>query len=135
MVDEDEVVFLDLIPHQKEYEGEEGADWHRHGENERHAHNRECERLIVSKLEDPVVFVRPMPHPIQECEETFPGKVRYVKHLDAVSDEDDLDKVLHNERCHSSNVCRYLTEEVLKCFTLDEDNNLLVRDQAGQRQN
>ena len=29
MVDEDKVVFLNLIPHQKEYEGEEGADWHR----------------------------------------------------------------------------------------------------------
>ena len=29
MVDKDKVVFLDLIPHQKEYEGEESADWHR----------------------------------------------------------------------------------------------------------
>lgn len=76
-----------------------------------------------------------MPHPVQESEETFPREVRYVKHLDAISDEDDLNEVLHNERCHGSNVLRYLTEEILKSFTLDEVNNLLVRDQAGQRQN
>ena len=76
-----------------------------------------------------------MPHPIQECEETFPGEVRYVKHLDAIRDEDDLNEVLHNERCHGSNVLRYLTEEILKSFTLDEVNNLLVRNKAGQRQN
>ena len=76
-----------------------------------------------------------MPHPVQESEETFPSEVRYVKHLNAISDEDDLNEVLHNERCHGSNVLRDLTEEILKSFTLDEVNNLLVCNQAGQRQN
>ena len=90
MVDENEVVLLNLISDHEENESEKGADWHRNREDERHAHDRERKRLIVSKLEEPVIFVGSVSHPIQECEETFPGEVRHIQHLDAVGNEDDL---------------------------------------------
>ena len=67
MVDEEEVVLFNLVPHQEKNECEKGANWHGDGEQERHRHDGEGKGLIVAKLEEPVVFVRSVPSPVDKC--------------------------------------------------------------------
>ena len=67
VVDEEEVVLLNLVPHQKENESKERANWHSDGKQECHRHDSEREGLVVTKLEEPVVFVGSVPCPVDKC--------------------------------------------------------------------
>jgi len=67
VVDEEEVVLLNLVSHQKENESKERADRHSDGEQECHRHDSEREGLVVTKLKEPVVFVRSVPCPVDKC--------------------------------------------------------------------
>ena len=97
MIHEKKVVLLNLVPHQEENESQKGADGHGHRKDQRDAHYREGERLVVAKLEEPVVFVGSLAHPIDKREEALPAKVRHVKHLNAVRDENRLHEVQCDE--------------------------------------
>ena len=48
VVHEQEVVLLNLVAHQEEDEGEEGTNRHGDGEDQRHGHDSERERLIIA---------------------------------------------------------------------------------------
>ena len=45
-----------------------------------------------------------MSEPIDKSQETFDNEVRHIKHLNAIGDEDHLDQVGGDERCHVADV-------------------------------
>ena len=133
MIDEQEVVLLNLVTHQEEDESEKCANRHRDWKNQRHWHNGEGEGLVVAQLEEPVICVGPVPDPVEYLEEALVEEVRYIKHLNAVCDKDNLHEIACNESCHVANIARDEPQELVEGVFFDELDDLLVCDQTGQR--